>query len=324
MVVFELGTLQTNASALVAVEAIGVAPGTWSNAATVCSALPDFSPADNAVAAVVYVNSPPSISALPDVETFMNTPVGPIPFEVHDAETPASELVLGAVAEDPALIPPEGIELGGSDTNRTICLHPARGQVGSTRVSVIVSDGMAETTNTFQVTVWPTNHLPVLVPVPDQLVHAQMKVCVTNVATDPDAPPQTLRFSLGADSPPGAWVDPITGVFEWIPDESLLGTNIVIIQVTDDGQPPQTASVSFGVVVFERPRLEATCVSATELAVRWTAVPGCVYRVQFESGADQAEWFDVGPEVTASGFWAEIITEIVPETARFYRVMVCQ
>ncbi len=181
---------------------------------------------------------------------------------------------------------------------------------------------MAETTNAFLFTVLPINHALVLVWVPNKLVHAQMRVCVTSVALDPDVPSQTLTYSLCTNAPAGARVDPVNGVFEWVPDESCLGTNIINITVGDDGKPPLSDTISFAVIVFERPQLMAHLTSTNGLTLTWSSIPGGVYRVQFKSGFDDMEWRDIEPDITATDFMAEAVDVVEWGSARFYRVAV--
>jgi len=57
-------------------------------------------------------------------------------------------------------------------------------------------------------------------------------------ATDPDLPPQALRFSLDG-APEGATIDPVSGTFAWTPSEAQgPGDYTFTVRVTDDGTPP--------------------------------------------------------------------------------------
>ena len=95
------------------------------------------------------------------------------------------------------------------------------------------------------------NHAPVL-PVPGtQVIDELTTLTVTNVATDPDLPANTLSFEL-VSPPPGAAIEPLTGVFTWTPAEAQgPGTNTVTVQVTDSGVPRLTTTGSFMVIVHE-------------------------------------------------------------------------
>jgi hypothetical protein len=96
--------------------------------------------------------SPPTISGLTNQSTPVNTPTAAIPFDIQDAQTPASNLVLTATSSDLAVVDVSGITI----TNQTIALTPQPNVVGTTTISVIVTDneGMSAT-NSFLLTVAP-------------------------------------------------------------------------------------------------------------------------------------------------------------------------
>jgi hypothetical protein len=104
-------------------------------------------------------NTPPTISNVPDLTVVMGGSLGPIPFTVSDAQTPASNLVVSATSTNPGLIPVSsvlfGIANGGGGSNRTMVIVPATGQSGTTLLTVTVSDGTLSTNDSFVVTVTP-------------------------------------------------------------------------------------------------------------------------------------------------------------------------
>lgn len=61
-----------------------------------------------------------------------------------------------------------------------------------------------------------TNHPPVLAAVTNQSILAGRTLVVTNPASDPDAPPQLLTYSL-VGAPSGASIDTNSGGFTWRP-----------------------------------------------------------------------------------------------------------
>ncbi len=103
--------------------------------------------------------SPPTIGGLTNQSTPVNTPTAAIPFEIDDAQTPASNLVLTATSSDPTVVAVGGMAFTKSDntfTNQTITLTPQPNTIGVTTISVIVTDrdGMSAT-NSFLMTVNP-------------------------------------------------------------------------------------------------------------------------------------------------------------------------
>jgi glucuronoarabinoxylan endo-1,4-beta-xylanase len=98
----------------------------------------------------------------------------------------------------------------------------------------------------------PSNSAPTLAPVADQTVNAGVTLVITNVAADPNLPPQTLSFDLlnGPVNATLATVSGTNGVFTWRPPVSLAGTtNPVSVQVTDSGNPSLSATNRFKVIV---------------------------------------------------------------------------
>jgi len=107
---------------------------------------PDTTPLSATYAFTVTVqndNTPPTISTIPSQSTAMGIPVGPIPFVVGDAHTPAGSLSVSATSSNQTLLPNAAIQLSGSGGNRSIYLQPAAGQSGSVTITVQVLDNGA-------------------------------------------------------------------------------------------------------------------------------------------------------------------------------------
>jgi glucuronoarabinoxylan endo-1,4-beta-xylanase len=105
------------------------------------------------------------------------------------------------------------------------------------------------TEKVFAIAITDANDAPVLSPVADQTINAGVTLVLTNVATDQDNPPQTLTFSL-LNAPTNALLTTSNGVFIWRPLVSQAGTtNLIAIQVADNGTPNLSATNSFNVIV---------------------------------------------------------------------------
>jgi len=79
---------------------------------------------------------------------------------------------------------------------------------------------------------------PVLAAIPAQAIGELALLSFTASAADPDIPGDQITFSLDAGAPPGAAIDPETGVFTWIPTEAQgPGVYSVTVRATDDGTP---------------------------------------------------------------------------------------
>ena len=84
----------------------------------------------------------------------------------------------------------------------------------------------------------PTNQAPILAAIGDKTIDESVRSTFTAAATDPDFG-QTRAFTLDAGAPPGAGINPVTGVFTWTPtDAQGPGSYSVTVRVTDSGTPP--------------------------------------------------------------------------------------
>jgi hypothetical protein len=98
--------------------------------------------------------------------------------------------------------------------------------------------------------------------VPDQTVDAGRTLTVTNVATDAQAPPQTLAFTL-LNGPDYASLNSSNGVLTWRPRVSQANTvNSVTVKVADSGSPSLSATNSYQVTVNPLAQPNITSVTA--------------------------------------------------------------
>ncbi|MHB1307443.1 MAG: lamin tail domain-containing protein [Limisphaerales bacterium] len=94
------------------------------------------------------------------------------------------------------------------------------------------------------------NRPPQLAAVEDPTVPEGTFLSLTITATDPD-PDQTLTFAV-VNSPPGAVINPASGVFTWAPTEDQgPGSYEVTLRVTDDGFPALEDTRTFRITVDE-------------------------------------------------------------------------
>ncbi len=153
---------------------------------------------------------------------------------------------------------PITIQLVSSNLYRISGLGGLTGEVGTYELILDVSGiedlagnpGAGTLTNTWQR--MGVNTPPQIAAIPDQTVAEGTLLSFTVSVTDTDQPPNILTFTLGPGAPAGAHINPGTGEFTWTPAEAQgPGTNTITVRVTDNGVPPQTASVSFQVLVSE-------------------------------------------------------------------------
>jgi uncharacterized repeat protein (TIGR01451 family) len=249
--IWSLGTMGYNSNALATVSAIAVAGGFVTNTVSVISSFSDPVTNNNVASAGVFINSPPTISAITNQVTDEDVVLGPIGFLIGDGETPASALTLIGASSNTNLVPATNIVFGGSASNRTVTLTPAPNQSGSTTIGITVSDGALSSSASFVLTVNAVNDPPVLAAITNYVIDEGATLMFTNTATDVDLPAQSLSFSL-SNAPAGAVINATNGVFSWTPSEEQgPSTNVITVLVTDSGTPNLTAAQSFTVVVNE-------------------------------------------------------------------------
>ena len=104
---------------------------------------------------VTAVNDPPTISDITDQVIVKNTPLNNVLFSIADNETATSTLTVTASASSTSLVPANAFVIGTTlnVNERTLSITPAANQLGTTMITVTVSDGSATASDTFQLTV---------------------------------------------------------------------------------------------------------------------------------------------------------------------------
>jgi Putative Ig domain/N-acetylmuramoyl-L-alanine amidase/Fibronectin type III domain len=237
-----------------------------------------------------------------------------------DSDVPANTLTfsLDAGAPDGASINP--------DTG-AFTWTPAEDQgPGSYNVTVRVTDDNSpplSNTKSFSITVTESNQPPVLAAIGDQTVTAGATLTITNSATDPDLPANSLAFSLDPGAPIGASINSANGVFAWTPDQSQAGTtNSVTVRVTDNGSPVLSDAKTFHIAVVAEPPsaiVASASVSGQTITIQWNSTVEKTYRVFHSDDASSTNWTAIVPDVTASGATASV-NDSMTNNARFYRV----
>jgi uncharacterized repeat protein (TIGR01451 family) len=191
-------------------------------------------------------------------------------------------------------------------------------------VSTISSDPIAN--NNFLSLIASANAIlnqpPVLAPIADRIVHAGSMLSLTNAASDPDVPTNTLSYSLLPETPPGASIT-AEGIFNWATsDDDANTTNSVTVRVTDDGVPNLSDEQSFVVTVIGRPIIESITTSNGLVSITWGAIIGQSYAVQFQEVLGETNWTALPPAVIAEGASATKLDNVNSGNQRFYRIMV--
>jgi len=191
-------------------------------------------------------NTPPVLAQIPNRNVNEGTLLSfsAIASDADFGQTLSFSLDLGA---------PDGASI--HPTNGTFAWMPSEAQgPGIYSITVRVTDSGTpplSDTKTFSVTVAEVNNPPVLEPITNRTVDENAFLSLTAVATDPDNDPQTLSFSLDAN-PPGMSINPTNGLITWTPTENDgPGSYSATVRVTDNGEPPLSATMILSIFVNE-------------------------------------------------------------------------
>lgn len=124
-----------------------------SGAASVTITVRDAGNATASASFVVTVNARPTISAIADQVMDLGYALDPIAYTIADTEAPATSLAVSASSSNAALVPVPGLALSGTGAARSLTITPISGAVGTSIITVSVSDGAVASTAAFTFTV---------------------------------------------------------------------------------------------------------------------------------------------------------------------------
>jgi hypothetical protein len=169
-----------------------------------------------------------------------------------------------------------------------------------------------------------SNTPPTLATNANVSIVAGTTLLVTSTATDSNLPAQTLTFSLLA-SPSGMSINSTNGILVWRPTMAQSpSTNRVIVQVTDDGTPPMSATQSFQVTVTgpATPTFAAPVLTGQGFSLLVNGSAGPDYYLQAATNlSPTAVWVSLQTNFSATPpfmFTDAVATDF---NQRFYRVL---
>jgi glucuronoarabinoxylan endo-1,4-beta-xylanase len=166
-----------------------------------------------------------------------------------------------------------------------------------------------------------SNTPPTLASVADQTVNAGIELVITNMGSDTNLPAPTLTYSL-LQAPTNAVLNPTNGVFIWRPKVGQANTtNVVSVEVSDNGAPPLEASNFFSVVVkpLALPALAVTA-AAGQYDVVINGPEGPDYTLM--ESTDLLSWQALLSTNFPTLPWTFIETNMEGPPVRFYRVQI--
>jgi hypothetical protein len=189
----------------------------------------------------------------------------------------------------------------------------------------VTDDGVPplSATNSFTVVVTEVNTPPVLPLQADRTIAEFTALVVTNTASDSDLPPNLLAYIL-LSAPSGGQIDG-NGVITWtaLGKQGLGGSTFTTV-VTDNGQPPLSATNSFTVTVTNvpsAPMILSIQVIDGASVITWSTTPGRTYQVEGKTNVADSNWISLPPPVTATGSTASATNLINGASQQCYRVV---
>jgi autotransporter-associated beta strand protein len=215
----------------------------------------------------------------------------------------------------------DGTNLVG-ETGATLTINNANAADAGV-YSVLVSNAAGSVTSS-TATLTVGNTAPVFTPVSDQTVNVGVTVNVTNVATDPDVPPQTLTYSL-LSGPGNAGFDTGTGVFTWRPEVTQAdSTNIIVVVATDDGAPNLSGTNSFTVIVnpLTSPSVSTFSYAGGQFSLTVNGQVGPDYAVQVSTNLALGYWTTLFITNSPPSPFTFVDPAAGAEPMQFYRIKV--
>jgi type VI protein secretion system component Hcp len=139
------------------------------------------------------ITNPGNVSMAEDGMTVLN-------FTVADTATVAGALTVTRGTDNPVLLPPDGIILGGTGGNRTVTLQPTSNQSGIANITLQVSDGSLSAQATFRVTVTTVNDAPVVAAISTMVTDQDMPVDVPVTVSDIDSAITSVSLEVTSDN----------------------------------------------------------------------------------------------------------------------------
>ncbi len=150
----------------------------------------------------VVPGPPPTITPVSDQSITSGQTLPPLAFTINDLLTPVAQLTLSGTSSNQALISNGGIVFGGSGANRTVTLSPTPGQIGTSKITLTVTDldGRKSSTS-FSFSVLTASDVPTITPIPNQTIpENSLTGGLSFQIADPDNPLAPLTVSASSSN----------------------------------------------------------------------------------------------------------------------------
>ena len=153
------------------------------------------------IVTVTNVNDAPAISALTDRTTGKNMAVA-MPVTVDDIDNPPAGLVLAAASANTNLVNAASLAFGGSGGNRTVTILPRTNALGTTLITLTVSDGAGGVaSNSFLLTVTNIVAPPILTGLLNTTLAEDTVVTLNYSLSDPEDNASNVVVTIAWSNP---------------------------------------------------------------------------------------------------------------------------
>ena len=267
----------------------------------------------------------PTLTGLSNRTTAEDTPIS-IPFVVNDSGTAASNLLVGAMALNPDLIPTNAISITGTTTNRTLTITPPRDFNGSATIAVWVTDSQfGYTSSNFVLQVTAVNDTPVISSIPPQTIDRGTNMPpVAFTIGDAETPAQSLTVAATSSNqgllPNANIILGGSGTNRSImayPLAGQTGSSTITVTVTDANSA--SANTTF-LLTVRSPQPPALAINRNgpNIELRWPTDAG-PYTVQGRDALNAGAWTDIAatPSISGTNY---VVPQLITGTNKFFRL----
>jgi hypothetical protein len=206
------------------------------------------------------INDAPTITpALSDVTIDEDTSTSTLHVDISDVETNASDLIFTASSSNSDVVLDSGISVTRSGGSIDLVITPIANRFGETTITLLASDSVAQTTQSFKLTVSPVNDVPVADDISTS-TNEDNPVTVTVVSPNADmdgdslivtTPGQPEHGSLKINNDKTVTYTPAVnynGVDSFtyqLADASSSDTGVVTVTVNPVNDPPQITDLTY-------------------------------------------------------------------------------
>jgi hypothetical protein len=261
------------------------------------------------------VNTPPTLAPIPPQTTRPGV-AAVVPLVITDPDTSPATFILTWTASNTNIV--RGVLFGQTSPSNFVATVNVRNNLGTSDVTIFVSDGRSQVSQTFLLTV--AENPPVLGSIPDQTTSKNTPVSFPLVVTDLDTPLNELIFSSKTSNPglvASVTFDTSTGtaIATITPVTNQIGAALMTISVSDSPNSTAQSSQLFALSVAE-----AVPAPVLDIVIATNPNGSKTVTVTWENGGELETADSVVGPWTKTGNSSGTFSEPATAATRFFRV----